>query len=276
MPNLAPVTDHDPGAGLVPLRRDHPMPLWAQLSEELKRRIASGELHGSFPTEMELSTAYRVSRHTVREALRSLRAKGLVDSRRGLGSRVTTPEFHQPLGALYSLFRFVEAQGARQHSEVLRLEPTSDPKVASRLGLPASSRLIYLERLRLADSDPLALDRAWVPAALGWPLLDADFTHSALYDQMAELCGVRPDSGTEEIRAVVPANEERARLRLRVGTPVFHIERLGRSGLEPVEWRSTLIRADRYSFRVDWVGAGSVSVDALGRASSREEPAGPR
>ncbi len=270
------MTDQDPGGAPIPLRRDHPLPLWAQLSEELQRRIASLELQDSFPTELELSRAYRVSRHTVREALRSLRAKGLVTSRRGLGSTVTAPRFHQPLGALYSLFRFVEAQGARQHSEVLRLQPTSDPLVASRLGLPAGAGLIYLKRLRLADSVPLALDRAWVPAALGWPLLQADFTHSALYDQMAELCGVRPDSGTEEIRAVVPTPEERSSLSLRVGTPAFRIERLGRAGLDPVEWRSTLIRADRYSFRLDWVGPGEVSVDAQVRARSGEDPAGSR
>lgn len=244
------------GAEARALRRDSPMPLWAQLAEELRRRIDARQFSTSFPTELELSATYGVSRHTVREALRKLRSDGLVDSRRGRGSRVLTSQFHQPLGALYSLFRFVEEQGALQRSQVRALEQTTNSTVAGRLGLPAAAPLIYLERLRLADEEPLAIDRAWVPASLGWPLLEANFSHSALYDQMAELCGTRPDSGREEIRAVVPTATERAELKLRAGTGAFQIERLGYAQLTPIEWRSTLIRADRYSFSVDWLGRG--------------------
>ncbi|MHB1501562.1 MAG: GntR family transcriptional regulator [Candidatus Dormibacteria bacterium] len=260
------------------LRRDDPLPLWAQLAAELRRRIDAREFPTSFPTELELSATYGVSRHTVREALRKLRTDGLVDSRRGRGSRVLASQFHQPLGALYSLFRFVEGQGALQRSQVRALEQTANPLVAARLRLAANAPLIYLERLRLADSDPLAIDRAWVPASLGWPLLQADFSHSALYDQMAELCGVRPDSGSEEIRAVVPTMAERALLKLRGGTGAFQIERLGYAQLTPIEWRSTLIRADRYSFSVDWLGRTGLRVAAqrpspTERGRSSAEPA---
>ncbi|HVD03778.1 MAG TPA: GntR family transcriptional regulator [Candidatus Dormibacteraeota bacterium] len=256
--------------GRRPLRRDHPLPLWAQLAAELQRRIDGQEFATAFPTELELSSGYQVSRHTVREALRKLRTEGVVDSRRGRGSRVVEPRFQQPVGALYSLFRFVESQGAEQTSQVRRLEQTTNALAARKLGLPPEGQLIYLERLRLADGDPLALDRAWVSAGLGGPLLKADFSHSALYDQMAALCGTRPDSGREEIRAVVPTATERALLKLRSGTGAFQIERLGYADLEPIEWRSTLIRADRYSFAIDWLGRHSVRVGAqrssLGRA----------
>ncbi|MHB1575593.1 MAG: GntR family transcriptional regulator [Candidatus Dormibacteria bacterium] len=244
------------------LRRDNPMPLWAQLAGELRRRIDSREFMITFPTELELSAAYGVSRHTVREALRKLRSDGLVDSRRGRGSRVLSPQFHQPLGALYSLFRFVEEHGAQQRSQVRLLQQTSNALVAARLGLAAAAPLIYLERLRLADDEPLAVDRAWVPANLGWPLLQADFSHASLYDTMAEICGIRPDSGREEIRAVVPTATERAQLKVRAGTGAFQIERLGYAQLVPVEWRSTLIRADRYSFSVDWLGRSGLRMAA--------------
>ena len=45
--------------------------------------------------------------------------------------------------------------------------------VASRLDLEASSPLLYLERLRFAGDEPLALDRVWLPASIAEPLLDA-------------------------------------------------------------------------------------------------------
>jgi GntR family transcriptional regulator len=258
-------------AGRQTLSRERGETLWAQLATDLRRRIDAGQFSAGFPTEVELAAAYKVSRFTVREALRKLRADGLVDSRRGRGTIVVEPTFHQPLGALYSLFRFVEAQGVQQRSQVRRLELTKDPLVALRLGLPEPSQLVYLERLRLADGDPLALDNAWVPASLGAALLDADFSHAALYDRMAELCGLRPDSGREEIRAVVPSPGERGLLQLRSGVGAFRIERLAYAGPRPVEWRSTLIRSDRYSFSVDWFESTGIHLTARHGSSS---PAG--
>ena len=58
------------------LQRDHPMPLWAQLEAELRRRLQAGEFaDGAFPTDLELTRSYEVSRHTVREAVRQLPPK---------------------------------------------------------------------------------------------------------------------------------------------------------------------------------------------------------
>jgi GntR family transcriptional regulator len=259
-------------AGAQPLRRNSSDTLWVQLANDLRRRIDEAQFNDGFPTEVELAAAYEVSRYTVREALRRLRDDGLVDSKRGRGTTVIEPSFHQPLGALYSLFRLVEAQGVQQRSQVRRLELTKDSTVALRLGLPESSQLLYLERLRLADGDPLAWDRAWVPASLGSALLRADFSHAALYDRMAEVCGLRPDSGREEIRAVVPSPAERDLLQLRPGTGAFRIERLGYAGPRPVEWRSTLIRSDRYSFSVDWLGSSGIRLGARHRSPAHPVP----
>ncbi len=51
-----------------------------------------------------------------------------------------------------------------------------------------------MERLRLAGGEPLALDTVWLPD-LGAPLLEADFTHAALYDELAARTGLRVDGG---------------------------------------------------------------------------------
>ncbi len=61
--------------------------------------IASGELpSGSLlPTEPEMSARFGVSRSVVREALRVLDAKGLIEVRHGSGTRVTSPDRWDPL-----------------------------------------------------------------------------------------------------------------------------------------------------------------------------------
>ena len=58
--------------------RSSPMPLWAQLLDALRERLDRGEYSEAFPTDIELTAEYGLSRHTVREAVRRLQDEGLV------------------------------------------------------------------------------------------------------------------------------------------------------------------------------------------------------
>ena len=244
----------------IRLERSSPMPLWAQLEQELRRRLHAGDFESSFPTDLELTDEYDVSRNTVREAVRRLQWDGLVERRRGRGTTVVGPVFEQPLGSLYSLFASIEEQGVEQRSEVVRLELVRDADPAASLSLPADTELVLLERVRYADGDPLALERAWLPAARAEPLLDADFGHTALYDELEQRCGFRPNGGWERIGPAVPTKSERRRLGVGDDEAVFSIERLGAYGGEPVEWRESIVRGDRYRFVVEWSQAGAEGV----------------
>jgi GntR family transcriptional regulator len=187
----------------------------------------------------------------VREAVRRLADDGLVARERGRGTRVRTLEFEHTPGTLEGLFHQVEAQGATQTSVVRVREQTTDPEIAQRLELPARAQLVYIERLRLADDEPLALDRSWLPAGVARRLLDAPLTRAGLYDELARLCGVTIVGGSERVRPVVPTAAERRALGIPTGVAGFAIERLVRSAQQPVEWRQSLVRGDRYSLVVE-------------------------
>lgn len=240
----------------TPLDRSSSDPLWAQLEEVLRRGIDAGEFDARFPTDLELTRRYGVSRHTVREAVGRLQGDGLLRRVRGRGTVVERPEFEQRLGALYSLFSSIEAQGVEQRSEVVDIGIVADAEVAGRLGLAPDAELFLLERVRFADDAPLALDRAWLPAELGRPLLGADFSHTALYDELERHCQCRPNQGWERITPIVPSAAEQAALALADGTAAFRVERLGQRDERVVEWRITVIRGDRYRFMADWSAAG--------------------
>src|SRR5689334_21279428 len=199
-------------------------PLWKQLQEDLVRRLRSGEFDDAFPGELALVDEYEVSRHTVRQALVQLRADGLIIAERGRQPRVATvPEIRQPMGALYSLFSSVEESGLPQRSAVRALDVRADGVIAARLNLDGSTPLLYLERLRYAGDEPLALDRVWLPATLAEPLLDADFTHTSLYNELSTRTGINLDHGREDIRAVNPSPSERALLHCPADAAVFSI-----------------------------------------------------
>lgn len=229
------------------------MPLWAQLEADLRRRLDGGEFDdGQFPTDLELTEGYQVSRHTVREAVRHLNKTGLLKRERGRGTVVNRAEFEQSLGTLYSLFESVESAGVAQTSEVLALEVVADPVAANHLALDEGSSLVLLARLRLAGGEPLALDRAWLPYDLAAPLLSVDWSHTALYAELAKVGSPVPNQGWERLTPIVPTPSDRAMLGLRKGDAAFFLERLGCRDGRPVEWRTTIIRGDRYRFVTDW------------------------
>jgi GntR family transcriptional regulator len=235
--------------------RSSPMPLWAQVSADLRRRCTSGDFDAGVPGELALCEEYDVSRHTVREALRALRDEGLISSGRGRGS-VVRPGFSQSLGAVYSLFASVESQGARQTSDVLRLETLVDADVAARLGLSPDSPLIVLERVRRADDEPLAHDTSYLPMTLAHPLLQTDFSHTALYDELRAI-GVIVDSGREELAACVADTTTARLLEVPEGSPVLEIERVAMSSGRPVEFRRTQVRGDRFTLETNWTSGGT-------------------
>lgn len=233
--------------------RSAPEPLWSQVLADLRRRIALGSFSESFPTDASLVRDYGVSRQTVREALRRLVAEGVVERRRRTGSRLRPAEFEQPLGALYSFFRTIEDQGISQTSRVRALEVRRAPTAARKLGLDDGADLVYLERLRLAGGTPLALDRVWLPHGTAAALLDADFTHTALYDELARRCGTAPALAREQIRPIVPGSVQARLLGLSAPEPCFAIERTSWTDQgAALEWRVSVVRGDRYAFVAEW------------------------
>lgn len=232
--------------------RGSPLPLWAQVSADIRRRVADGAFDAGFPGEIALTEQYEVSRHTIREALRVLRGEGLLRSERGRGTTIDEGSYSQNLGTLYSLFRTIEDQGVRQRSEVRRLSVTTNPTVASHLQAAPASELVVLERIRYAGDEPLAVDTAWLPKDLAAPLLMMDFSSGALYDALANTCGIRPDAGHERVSAQVAPSHISETLRLPADVAMLYIERTAFAGDLPVEWRETYIRGDRFSFEAEW------------------------
>ncbi|MDH4118059.1 MAG: GntR family transcriptional regulator [Acidimicrobiia bacterium] len=227
-------------------------PLWRQVRADIESRIRGGEFEDRFPTDQELTRHYGVSRHTIREAVRSLQEDGVIVRRKGSGSFVAADRIEQPMGTIYSLFETVQERGMVQRSLVLSLRETTDARAAVTLEKRPGTPLVVLERIRLVDGEALAHDIAWIPADIGRPLLDTDFTATSLYGELLGRCAVAPTAGTERIRPVVPSSRIAAHLGTEPGDPALEIDRRTWWNGAPLEWRVTVVRGDRYAFRADW------------------------
>ena len=261
-PAVSPSAIPTPLPGPVLPDRSDPLPLWAQVRADLRRRIDAGEFAAGFPGELSLTEEYEVSRHTIREALRVLRGEGVLRSQRGRPTVVEPTVYRQSLGTLSSLFDSVAAQGATPRSDVLRLATTVNASVCSDLGLPEATELVVIERLRYADDEPIAHDISWLPADIAGSLLERDLSRAALYAELQAI-GIAIDGGSERVTAERAPRHIADHLRLAADAPVLYLERRAMSQDRAIEWRETHVRADRFSLEAEWSSTGSTLTAAV-------------
>jgi len=239
-------------AGPGPVDPEAPLPLWAQVEADLRRRLAGGEFAGRLPTETRLMSEYGVSRSTVRQATRRLRDDGLLRARRGSGTYLTDPATLDESYGVSSLALTLRALGVEESSVVRVQDLRPAAAAAEALGLDRGDPVVYIERLRLGDGEPLALDRSWLPARFASPLLSIDLATGSLYAALATECGVRVTGGREEVRPAPGTREERDLLQLPRTEALFARRRLALAGMARVELRDSLMRGDRYNLLATW------------------------
>lgn len=144
-------------------------PLPIQVYQRLRAEITSGSHPpGSrLPSEAELSTAYAVSRVTVREALRMLQRDGLVIARHGRGHFVLGGgPIREPITELRGVTELLAARGYTVETEVLAATPGPAGGLAGALQLAAEDEVIRVERLRSSGGEPLIYSLDAVPSHL--------------------------------------------------------------------------------------------------------------
>jgi len=103
-------------------------PLYRQVVQALQQEIVNGvyPVDSQLPTEDELRQRFKVSRHTIREALRALRDAGLVESRQGFGTTVLRPGAPRPyVHEVASINALIEPSSAASNATGKALSPYS-------------------------------------------------------------------------------------------------------------------------------------------------------
>jgi GntR family transcriptional regulator len=224
-----------------------PTPLYLQLADRLRTLIDDGsvDVGSALPSERDISLLAGISRVTVRKAIEALLREGLLSRRPGSGTYVAR-RIEQPASLLAGFSASMASRGARPGSTWLekRLAEPS-PEDAAILALSAGSQVVKLARVRTADDEPLAIERAVVPAALLPPVPEIG---ESLYAAL-ERRGHRPVRGTQRLHASLASPQEAELLGVPDAAPVLRIERRTflPSGL-PVEITRSAYRGDRFDF----------------------------
>jgi GntR family transcriptional regulator len=228
-------------------------PLYLQLTRRIAEAIESGGLAPgqSLPPERELAAMTGLSRVTVRRAVRGLVEAGRLVQRRGSGTFVApkVERVEQALSLLTSFSEDMQRRGKTVRSVWLtRAVHAPSPEEMMALGLAAHDRVSRLERVRLADEVPLAIERASLSTAL---LPDPMAIDASLYAVLAER-GLRPVRAVQRISASNLGARDAALLEVPTGAAGLRIERISylRSG-RVVEFTRSIYRGDAYDFAAE-------------------------
>ena len=211
---------------------------------DLIEQLAVGD---AIPSERQLSADLGVSRLTVRAALDDLVREGYLIRRRGAGTFVSEPKIAQEL-TMTSFTDDMRRHGMRPGSRTLELQIVpAGARLGRVLHVSPSERVLVAQRLRLADSDSMAIETLHVREALVPGLSARDLEERSFYDTLQERYGIRIVGGIQTIEPTVTNEDESAALGVPLHSPAFLFERVTRSETgEIVEFVHSVYRGDRY------------------------------
>lgn len=182
-------------------------PLYHQVYSAIKEAIRSGRLRPGdrLPTERQFCQQLEVSRATVRRALGQLVEEGIVEAQVGRGSFVRTglDALAEPPNTLMSFTELAAARGLKASARVIAQTTRSAiPEEALVFKIGIHALVFEIRRLRMLDTEPVALDRTRVPLEVAPSLPAEDFTHASIYKAL-EAAGAVPVTADVVVSAAV-------------------------------------------------------------------------
>lgn len=235
--------------------RDERLPLYQQVRDEIVDNIREGvwQPDTAIPTEAELTKRYDVAIGTIRKAVDTLVADGLLYRSQGRGTFVKRPSFND------SLFRFFRQssldsqrvpEGRVQSNNVLPLPPAA----AAALNLTTGELAIHLRRTRVLDSRVVLAEEIWLPRALFKALeqMPVESFENLLYPFYEKECGQLVASATETLTIETAGAEVARALEIRAASPVAVIERVAYGyDKSPLEYRVSKGSAETFKYQIE-------------------------
>lgn len=244
------------------LSADSHEPLWQQVAAVISEEIATGKLvAGSrLPPERDFLERLSVSRVTLRRALQSLGASGVLTASHGRGWYVAQDAKQEFPQSLESFSETAARLGLVSSSEVIRAEVLPATLDQSELFFVApGSAIFHLERIRKLDGVPVAVDASYFPMTEGFDIAGVDFKTASLFKLMIDQGYIllRAES-TIEARG---AERDLAKhLKIEIGMPVLAMRQLVENSDGKPQLSSSITYAgDRYRLRTTFTRVGTTT-----------------
>ncbi|EPR10496.1 GntR family transcriptional regulator [Ruminiclostridium papyrosolvens] len=229
------------------------VPIYAQLEEYIKKKIKEkvylpGE---SLPTERELTELFGVSRMTVRQAVTNLVHQGVLYKTHGKGAFVSKEIIEKKL-EIEGFSEDMEKRGLAPSSKILYFEKiTPDSQIAQMLQLSENEQVYFINRLRLANDEPMAIEYSYLPEKYFPDLMKYNLQKCSLYTLMKQEYHADFNYMKQNIKAVTISKKE-AELLLNKsrGFGLLSLRTIFTEDDIPIEYAKTIYNPDRYTFNL--------------------------
>jgi GntR family transcriptional regulator, N-acetylglucosamine utilization regulator len=232
--------------------RNSPLPRYYQLKEIMRERVQSEEWKPGdlIPSERELSEKYGISRMTARQAITDLVNEGLFYREQGKGTFVSQRKITQQLLRLTGFTEDIRARGQKPGTKVLSAEMVpADETTAEKLRIGPGTRIFRLQRLRLADDEPLAIELSQISFKGCERLLEEDLEQNSLYRLLETKYGIPLMEADQELEAGLAGNEEAQLLKISINRPVLFTRRITYTERsQPIEYAKAVYCGNKYTF----------------------------
>jgi GntR family transcriptional regulator len=234
------------------------------LTDETVTAIYDAVQQGKFPAgsqlppEIELMSSLRISRTTVREALRTLEEQGVIYRRRGLGTYVSEKPIEKDLSFNFGITEMISQAGFTPGStqEEIRYEKAAG-RVAERLEVEEGTPIVILDRVRTANDIPVVWSLDMVPAVLinnEQPTV-AEFEAQSFYEFIEKNHKIRIYQGMAKIRPMLATKEIASKLQIRFHDLLLLITQVDYSAdHRPVIYSIEYHLPDKFSFVINRKG----------------------
>jgi GntR family transcriptional regulator len=234
------------------------IPLYQQLYEILHQKILTHELEPGdmLSPESELTRSYGVSRITVRTVLDMLVKEGLIYRRQGKGTFVAHPKLEHGLSRIVNFTEDMLQRGFKPSSHVIFSGLIqANQYIAARLRVDVGEELTRLDRLRLADNEPMCVEKSHFIHRYCPGILNHDYEITSLRMIKERDYGIKWLRATQVIRAINALQDIAKLLSVKRDAPLLYIERTSFSQQDiPIEFLQAYYRADRYSLHNELQG----------------------
>ena len=235
---------------VVDLKKDVPIPLYFQLKRRIERKIKKGELTAGdlLPSERVLARKYDVSRPTIRQALNELVNEGLLFKEKGKGTFVSKPKIDYGfIQKLTTFYEDMENKGYQLKTSIRKKElkkPTR--RVAKKLDIECDHKIIFLDRLRYINNEPIVRVFNFLPYKNCPELLDIDLKNKSLYKIMDKKFGIRYFRAEISLFPTVAEKYDADLLGVKEGAPIHLMENITYDqNDEPMDYFESRFRGDK-------------------------------
>jgi GntR family transcriptional regulator len=230
------------------------VPLYFQLKEQIKQKIVGGEYKEGdlIPSEREFSDRFDLSSTTIRRALNDLVQENLLERKAGKGTFVRLRKVRRDLRKVLGFTQNMLQMGMKPTTRVIskKIQPAGDFAIRS-LGLEANSMVARLERLRLADGEPMMFETRYIRLDLFPGVLNQDLSGS-LWQVFERAYQQKPTRHSQRIKIAKIDAEKAALLEIRNRANTFLITGVTYAAADlPLECEESFYRSDRYELAFD-------------------------